>query len=262
MFSQNHVPLNLGDDTAGAVSHSILPHDLNDLLSMQGTRITIRHGMSEMILDTSGSYFIKRYFKPRKRWLSRLFASKARREYQNQLFFQRLGIPVPEILAFHEEKGLNRRAAIVTRALPGAIDLATLLGGENAPRGKRLDNLLRQLAGIVRKLHEQGFFHNDLHLRNILVHQNRLYLIDSPNGRRLGFIPLVSARFRRRDLALVDKAARRYLSRSWRMRLYHYYSGIDALSEEDKKQIDIISHYYDWRSRDKRPRSRMRIYRP
>ncbi|MDT8429600.1 MAG: lipopolysaccharide kinase InaA family protein [Pseudomonadales bacterium] len=262
MFSQDYLPSNLYSDTAGAVSHSKLPDELKALFLIQGTRISLREGISEMVLDGSGSYYIKRYFKPRKRLLSRLFASRARREYQNQLFFQSLNIPVPEILVFHEERGINRRAVMVTRALPGAIDLLTLLSGENAPGGKQLDHLLRQLAGIVRKLHDQGFFHNDLHLRNILVHQTTLYLIDSPNGRRLGLIPLVSERYRRRDLAQVDKSARPYLSRSWRMRLYHYYCGTDRLSQKDKNEIDIISHYYDWRSWGKRLHSRLRIYRP
>jgi hypothetical protein len=223
---------------------------ISQLMALSAPLISARAQESDVIRDVSGNYFIKRYYRPGSNRLRSLITSKARREYRNLLLFQRLGIHTLNVEAFHETGFLHRRrAALVTRALPQAQDAASLLGGAAPPRGEALDDLLRQIAAIVRRLHEYGFVHNDLHLRNFLVSAGTVHLIDSPNGRRLGLLPWLFERRRVKDLALVDKAARRYISRTQRLRLFLYYAGANALQSQHKRVIRSIVSYYDWRKK-------------
>jgi len=79
------------------------------------------------------------------------------------------GIPTPPLLAGVAYLGtLWHRADVATERVDGR-DLAAILFGDDAPQGAARAELLRAVGGLVRRLHEAGFVHPDLQLRNVLV---------------------------------------------------------------------------------------------
>ena len=66
---------------------------------------------------------------------------------------------------------LVHRADVATERVSG-IDLFTLFFGEAPPEGSDRSRILRAVGALVRRLHEAGFVHPDLQLRNVLVESN------------------------------------------------------------------------------------------
>ncbi|GHU25339.1 hypothetical protein FACS189488_12150 [Betaproteobacteria bacterium] len=96
---------------------------------------------------------------------------------------------------------------------------------------------------VARTLHEHHFAHNDLKWRNLLVDtRDTLYLIDCPGGQRW---PQPFLRYRIiKDLACLDKLGKHHLSRTWRMRFFHAYTGCARLSTRDKALIRRILQFF------------------
>jgi len=86
---------------------------------------------------------------------------------------RRRGIPTPEVIAGTRREVLPGiyRAEIITREIPGALDLAAALRSLPAPPATqgRKDDLLAATAKLIRQLHDAGLFHPDLNARNILI---------------------------------------------------------------------------------------------
>jgi 3-deoxy-D-manno-octulosonic acid kinase len=102
------------------------------------------------------------------------------------------GIPTVEVLAAVSVKaaGPLYRCFLFTRELPGCLDLPGYLlrraAADNFPHIKRA--VLEHAAAAVRLMHDRGFFHADLNMKNILVDQTRpesLYIIDWDKSQRL-----------------------------------------------------------------------------
>jgi tRNA A-37 threonylcarbamoyl transferase component Bud32 len=154
-------------------------------------------------------------------------ASKARREWDSYTAFAECCVPCAERIAAGEERdglGRLRRAFLITRTVPGAKTLTEFVEQDCAdrslPGSRSLRNqVLVQLAAMTRRIHEHGFFHNDLYWRNILVTRAangapELWWIDCPRGHH--------ARFHRehrrvKDLACLDRMASRHCTRSERL---------------------------------------------
>ncbi len=84
--------------------------------------------------------------------------------------------PVP-VAASAERSGLFFRAALVTQEIPNATPLADQLTLE------ALDDAVWQDAGrCVRQFHNHDVYHADLNARNILLSENKVYLIDFDKG--------------------------------------------------------------------------------
>ena len=64
--------------------------------------------------------------------------------------------------------GPCHRADVVTAAVDG-VDLVELFYGPSAPAGAARDAALGAIGALVRRLHDAGFVHPDLQLRNVLV---------------------------------------------------------------------------------------------
>jgi len=91
------------------------------------------------------------------------------------------GIPSLKILAAIVEREWGRwyRGYLITRYLPEAMDLIRYLAQE--PQGKRRREAIEKAGDAVRKMHQQGIYHADLHLKNFLVEEEKklkVYLID------------------------------------------------------------------------------------
>jgi len=191
-------------------------------------------------------------------WNFWLRASKARREFESYEIFARLSAPSAEPMACGEERdalGRVRRAFIITRAVPGACTLIDFFRAQPS-RGER-DLVLRELAGIVRRLHNENFFYHDLVWRNILVSRHgtgapKIFLIDCPRG---GFARFGSKRKQLRDLASLDKSASQFCTRSERLRFLQLYFGEQILSDKVRTLARACLDYRrtrwpeDWRGK-------------
>ena len=88
------------------------------------------------------------------------------------------GLPVPEpLLASYARRGPFYRAALMTRRLSDAESLVERYydGGFCAEDGVRVGKVIRQF-------HEAGVDHADLNAHNILLSEERVYLIDFDRG--------------------------------------------------------------------------------
>ncbi len=180
-------------------------------------------------------------------------ASKARREWESYTAFAECGVPCAERIAVGEERdgmGRLRRAFLITRAVPGAKTLTEFVQQDCAdrsqPGSRSLRNqLLVQLAAMTRRIHERGFYHNDLYWRNILVTRAgngapELWWIDCPRGHH--------SRFRReprrvKDLACVDRMASLHCTRKERLDFVRAYLGKDRLDNEVVHLARTVSTY-------------------
>lgn len=90
------------------------------------------------------------------------------------------GVPTLQILATIIERGWGGwyRGYLITRYLPSAMDLISYLDKE--PASKRRRAVIEKAGETVRKIHQRGIYHADLHLKNFLVEEKglKVYLID------------------------------------------------------------------------------------
>lgn len=216
---------------------------------------------SEMLrVNLDGArYYVKRYFigtrKLRRRWygLRDWFGPRrAVREWQNLQRFAAWGIPTATLVAWGQQRHYGRfvRAALVTAELPATVDLAYMARTDDArlrdPRWLR--QVLPQIARAARIMHTRGFAHNDLKWRNILVDRAEpptVYFIDCPAG---AFWPRPLLDYRIvKDLACLDKVARRHLRRTARLRFYLDYAQHERLSVADKLILRKVLRFFDGR---------------
>lgn len=79
------------------------------------------------------------------------------------------GIPTPALLAgAWYRAGAVHRADVATARIPGR-DLAAVVFGDAPPSGEPRAAVLRAVGRLVRRLHDAGFVHPDLQLRNVVV---------------------------------------------------------------------------------------------
>lgn len=89
------------------------------------------------------------------------------------------GLSVPEPLgAVWERTGLWYRGAIATRELDARHMLHYLKEAHGTCR-----DIMERAGKLIRQMHDMGVYHADLQLRNILVGEEELYLIDFDNCR-------------------------------------------------------------------------------
>ncbi len=88
-----------------------------------------------------------------------------------------LGVPVAEAVGAVVLRGaLGWRGCLLLREVEGALDLEAVLHARRAPCRAHVRELLERAGGAVRRLHDAGVPHPDLHPKNLLV---------TPDGRVL-----------------------------------------------------------------------------
>ena len=218
----------------------------------QGDEIN-RNWMSRLVRYRDGDdyYYIKTYAS-RGRGLRRFIGrSRVRAEWENLQAFVGMGIPAAELVAYGESGASGYyRGTLITREVKGAVDLATLVDNRHALLFNRQWRLqvIGQLSEIVQEMHGDGFVHNDLKWRNILVEVTgnpAVFLIDCPLGRRMPG-PFLD-RGKIKDLACLDKIAKKQLSEIERLRFYLEYKGKTQLSAKDKKEIYRVLRFFEGR---------------
>jgi tRNA A-37 threonylcarbamoyl transferase component Bud32 len=91
------------------------------------------------------------------------------------------GVPTLKILAAIRQRGWWGwyRGYLITEYLPAALDLIHYL--DQQPAGAKRQQVIEKAAEAVRKIHQKGIYHADLHLKNFLVEEGKrvkVYLID------------------------------------------------------------------------------------
>ncbi|HEY4218827.1 MAG TPA: lipopolysaccharide kinase InaA family protein [Gemmatimonadaceae bacterium] len=94
--------------------------------------------------------------------------TRAPRELRTSEKLRAQGVPTPAMLGYavYRAAGGFRRADIMTREVPHAVDLSTPLKSESA--GERV-RALSAAACLIRELNEAGARHHDLNVKNVLL---------------------------------------------------------------------------------------------
>ena len=197
-------------------------------------------------------FYVKRYHdtKGLRSWLGR---SRLRGEWNNYLLFERLNVPAARLVAYGENRLLTHagRGALITEALPNTEDLAHLAqtGDPRFQNSEWVRKVIDKVADSARKIHSDGFAHNDFKWRNILVNNDLddpgVFLIDCPAGQHW-FGPFLKYRIIK-DLACLDKLGKHHLSHTQRLRFFLKYRSISRLSTQDKVMIKKILAFFEGR---------------
>lgn len=192
-------------------------------------------------------------------WLkANLCGSKARREWRITTAAAERGLPTVVPVAFGERRraGILRESYLLTVRLFNCVTLeealfspdGTLRAG--APERRRL---IAVLAALLRRMHDSGIYHRDLHPGNFLVEslpggQGRIFLLDLHRASASPSLPL---RHRIRSLAQFNMFASISLAAPERLRFFNAYFADDALWTKEKRQrlaeIDLMTRGMRWR---------------
>jgi tRNA A-37 threonylcarbamoyl transferase component Bud32 len=164
--------------------------------------------------DPAGSgLYVKRFkFRDRSHRLrSAVTGGKPLHEWRIGRALRAAGIRTCLVLAcgLRRRRGLPREGFLVSRAVPDAVPLATLVQAHAEGRERLTDGWRRELVGeaaaVTADLAKGGFYHYDFHWGNILVRQ------EAPAGERLYVVDLHAIRRgrvgRRRLLRMIGKLA-------------------------------------------------------
>lgn len=249
------------EQDAGAERLSELLPSLSAVFSLDG-EVVSRGRRTEVIMKTAGgkTYYVKRYRAKPRSWRRLLDRNPAETEVRSLRTLAQLRSPVPRVVAFGWEalRGRFLRGVMITAAVPDCMDTASFCLEHRelwADRARRLC-VLRQVAGAVRRMHDNGFVHGNLKWRNLLLKTADppgVVFIDCPSGRhlcghalRLGII---------KDLSSIDRRSWGILSRTDRLRMYFWYRDKDTLDaaakEEIKRTFDVRQKSIERRIRKK-----------
>jgi 3-deoxy-D-manno-octulosonic acid kinase len=96
---------------------------------------------------------------------------------------RRRGLRTPEVLAvFWKSAGpLMYRADLVTREVQGGQDLAAWLAVKRTAKERK--RVLGAVGAMVAELHAQGLHHPDLNMKNLLVRDGEVWILDLDRAR-------------------------------------------------------------------------------
>lgn len=228
--------------------------DLDSVFSLSGQLIT-QDRLSELLkVSVMGeNYYVKRYYLAGKNLRRYLGEPRVKSEWINLQWFAQHGIATAEVVACGMERRLLgfKRGALITREIPGAVDLASLARSHD-PRlsnERWVNQISLQAAEMLYKMHQHGFIHNDFKWRNLLVDSSdKLYVIDCPLG-RFWYGPFLRYRILK-ELAMLDRVAKYRFRRTQRLRFFLNYRRARRLTPQDKKLL-----YRFFQRKERRPSS-------
>ena len=239
---------------------------LDDVFLCRGERI-VKDKTSEVIKfkGSDKTYYIKRYTGSRRKYFSCFRNSFVRSEAENLIALNRLGIPVPNVIAYGERRKNGRFlvGALITEEVKDSASLSQYLTDHTELLDDKewLHTVIDQVAVHTHEMHEHKFVHRDLNLRNVLVRTQghpEIHFIDCPAGGFRASCFLQHGIIR--DLAHLDKVARYILSTKDLLRFYKKYQKIIKLTAKDKMLISQIRHFHD-KHREKKNRKSNDPYR-
>ena len=120
------------------------------------------------------------------------FLSPARsiRELEISAFLRSKGVNTPEILAIRIiHKGIFHTISVISKLVPESVDLLTYLREHHADSDTL--PIFEQTGDLIRRIHESGVYHADLHIKNILLDEHLIpWILDLDKAyrfSRLGF---------------------------------------------------------------------------
>lgn len=118
-----------------------------------------------------------------------LTPGRTMREIEISAYLSSRGIPTPEIIAVRLiRNGVFHEIDVVTRLVPGSMDLLSYL---ETPRPDGIE-LMNKAGSLIRRVHELGVYHADLHVKNLLVDSAKdLWMLDLDKAYRFGDMPRI-----------------------------------------------------------------------
>jgi len=189
----------------------------------------------------------------------------------NRLLSKGINTALPLAIAEKRSWSLLDSSMLITKAVSRSEPLmefcqttfSGILSGEKLFEKKKL---LNELAGFIRKIHEKGFFHKDLHAGNILIKFNNdyfspvkdysFYLMDL---HRVKILKGLSSRKRLHNLAQIFNSLSSILTKSDRLSFVKSY-GINALSNIKNEQ-ELVGQIESQSSRIRNIHYRSRLKR-
>lgn len=225
---------------------------VKDVIALDG-KVVSRDKISlvKRVSVNDSNYYVKVYWRNGNGFRHYFGRSRLQGEWENLQYFKSLGINTPRIVAYGQltKHGFLDQGVLVTEEVPAARDLLTisksnpfLLEDKNW-----LDQVMHQTAEYSRQLHDCGFVHWDLKWRNILVSMEKkqfpqVYFFDCPLGKKRYL--WLRKRGAIKDLACLDKVAKKVLSQKSRMKFFKYYAGCSLLSNDHKSIIRKIIAFF------------------
>jgi len=226
---------------------------IEDIIALDGIVVS-RDKISYVKKVTHGTtnYYVKVYWRGGngiRRFIGR---GRLRGEWENLRYFTSLGIRTPRIVAYGQQAkyGMLKCGVLVTQEVSKAEDMLRLSQENSALFEDKqwLENVIVQIADYTRRLHHNGFVHWDLKWRNILVstqsiHEPYVYFFDCPLGKRR--YAWLRKRGAIKDIACLDKIAKKILSDKQRMLFFNHYGGTDRLDAKQKRKIKQILNFFN-----------------
>lgn len=195
-------------------------------------------------------FYVKTYTAGGKKLRRYIGRSRVRAEWENLKLFQTLEIPTAKLVGYGEEIkfGVFQRGALITEAVPNTENLEQHVKHHpHLARNRRwMSEIIKQVAHHTKLMHESRFTHNDLNWRNILVttcRHPKVFFIDCPSG-KISNPPFLARRITK-DLAHLDKIARKVLPKVLQLKFYQDYTGRARLSSKDKRYIRKITNFHN-----------------
>ncbi len=207
--------------------------------------------------------FLLKHFVPSGIWgvlKAVLRGSPAVREWKALREAQRRGLPVPAPVALGKgAKIWNRESLLVTEFIEGSIPLSDFLFGVDRQAGSARRRAVQEVARLIRRAHDAGFYQPDLHTENILVKPSpqtlKLFLIDL---QRVTFSPSLSLHMRWGNLSVLNGGCAEARPADRASFLKTYLSGPPPLITDFRKVAGRLERAGQrhrrrlWRSREKR----------
>ena len=197
-----------GNVCSGREPHAIIPlfpslskGDAGGLPELANERVIIRHSRhGGFFRHIAGDIFWKG-----NRFVSELIASETAIEK---------GVNTAEIIALikHKVFGPFYRFDVLSKEISNSLDLVGLLTNptcrdilQHAPTRK---NIIEMVAKTIRRMHDAGLYHSDLHLKNILIQHRsdnefKAYVIDMDKAKKMN---AVNTKLRMRNLRRLDRS--------------------------------------------------------
>ncbi|MTI59143.1 MAG: serine/threonine protein kinase [Firmicutes bacterium] len=119
----------------------------------------------------------------------RIVSSKAERSLKMALALKKAGINTPTPIALIEKRGFTNKiiySYFITEYIPHEYTLLDILKDDEHPLRNNVKVFIPFIAKDIRKMHDAGIIHNDLHAGNILINnleKPSFYYIDLNRGR-------------------------------------------------------------------------------
>jgi tRNA A-37 threonylcarbamoyl transferase component Bud32 len=180
-----------------------------------------------------------------------VFGSRPFREILITDQIRKRGIPTTRVVAalHHRIWGPVYRGELISKEIPDANDLVSVFQNLGDPPSEEEITLKRQVtreAGrTVRLMHDQGIYHGDLNVRNVLAQISKprcakVYIIDFDRSK---ILETLSTRKRMKNILRLNRSAEKLKAEGLRISYTDKTRFLDAYAEGDRQLILSVRRY-------------------